>query len=240
MSMQPAANEFTTPPFTAPRWRSDRRARIVLVGGEKGGTGKTTLATNLSVMLAKQGRDVLLVDADPQASASSWCLFRDEAQLEPRVSSVQKLGKGLPFELKELANRYDDIIVDAGGRDSVELRGGMSIADLMISPLQASSLDIWTLRPLIDLVGQAESFNPDLQVKVLINRAPTNAFSRDAQAAGEVIADFENLEVFRTELHERTSYRRATGQGKVVDEWDDPKAIAEMKALFEEIFGNGR
>ncbi len=97
------------------------KGRIILVGGEKGGTGKTTIATNLAVMRAAAGRDVVLIDTDPQGSASGWCYTRDEAGLAPRIASVQKFGKGLARELEDLSMRYQDIIVDAGGRDSVKL-----------------------------------------------------------------------------------------------------------------------
>jgi len=97
---------------------------IILIGGEKGGTGKTTIATNLAAMRALAGRDVLLIDTDPQGSANYWAQSRDELEITPRVSCVQKFGKGLPAEVKDLAKRYQDIIIDAGGRDSVELQIG--------------------------------------------------------------------------------------------------------------------
>ena len=98
---------------------------IILIGGEKGGTGKTTIATNLAAMRALAGRDVLLIDTDPQGSANYWVQSRDEEKITPRVACIQKFGKGLPAEVKDLAHRYQDIIIDAGGRDSVELRSAL-------------------------------------------------------------------------------------------------------------------
>lgn len=88
---------------------------MLLVGGEKGGTGKTTLAVNLASMRACHGRDVLLVDTDPQGSASYWAQTRVDDGRLARVSSVQKFGKGLVAALKDLSLRYEDVIVDAGG-----------------------------------------------------------------------------------------------------------------------------
>ena len=61
---------------------------IVLIGGEKGGTGKTTLATNLAQMRAARGRDVLLVDTDKQESASAWASLRAEEGIEPTITAV--------------------------------------------------------------------------------------------------------------------------------------------------------
>ena len=66
---------------------------IVLIGGEKGGTGKTTIATNLAAMRALAGRDVLLIDTDPQGSANYWAQSRDEEGITPRVACIQKFGK---------------------------------------------------------------------------------------------------------------------------------------------------
>ena len=136
---------------------------IVLVGGEKGGTGKTTLATNLSAVRAWEGRDVLLVDTDVQGSASFWAASRDERGGKvPRVACIQKFGKGLQTELTDLAGRYDDVIVDAGGRDSVELRAGLVVAEKAFVPIQASQFDIWTLERMDKLVAQGQGFNPSL------------------------------------------------------------------------------
>src|SRR5512143_948356 len=116
---------------------------ITLIGGEKGGTGKTTLAVNLAALRTLQGRDVLLIDTDIQASASYWTQSRDEAEVQPRVACIQKFGKGLQTEVQDLARRYQDIIIDAGGRDSVELRIGLVVAKRAFIPIQSSQFDIW-------------------------------------------------------------------------------------------------
>ena len=100
---------------------------IVLFGGEKGGTGKTTLAINTAAMLAREGKDVLLLDTDRQGTASFWAVVREESETEPRISCVQKFGKGLAAQVRDLAGRYDEIIIDAGGRDSMELRYGLGV-----------------------------------------------------------------------------------------------------------------
>src|SRR6516165_3285835 len=101
---------------------------IVLVGGEKGGVGKTTLAVNLAAMRARAQHDVLLADADKQASANLWANIRDQEKVDPPVRCVQKRGKGLAADVRDLATRYEDIVIDAGGQDSIELRAAMTIA----------------------------------------------------------------------------------------------------------------
>lgn len=215
-----------------------RKARIIVVGGEKGGTGKTTTAVNLAVCLARHGSDVLLVDTDLQGSASQWVAFRDQAHCEPRVPAVSKMGSSLPQDLLGLAERYDDIIVDAGGRDTTELRSAMVVADLMISPLQASSFDIWTLESLNKLYKQAKAINQNLEIMVLINRGSTNRGSQDSQQAREMISkEMPDFRIADAEVHERVAYRRSAADGlSVIEQNDDEKAKAEIEALFKEVY----
>lgn len=210
---------------------------IVLVGGEKGGTGKTTLATNLAAMRAAQKRDVLLIDTDPQGSASLWTEIRAESADVVRVGSIQKFGKGLAGEIRDLVGRYEDIVIDAGGRESIDLRAALTVADIAILPVQASQFDLWTIEKMSDLVGQAQAFNPNMRPLVVISRASTNTGSRDVEAARELIAEYPALECAETVIRDRVSFRRAAGDGKsVVELATDEKAAAEMQKLFGEIF----
>jgi len=126
---------------------------IITLGAEKGGVGKTTLAVNLAAQRTLEGHDVLLVDTDLQISASFWSQRRDEAGLQPRVACIQKFGKGLQAELRDLATRYEDILVDVGGRESVELNASLVVADRVYIPIQASQFDMWTLDRMDELVA---------------------------------------------------------------------------------------
>ena len=212
--------------------------RIVLIGGEKGGPGKTTIAVNLAVARALDGHDVLLVDTDLQGSASDWISARDGSGVLPRIASVQKFGKGLARELEDLVDRYGDIIVDAGGRDSVELRAAMTKADIMVAPIQASSFDLWTLRRLDELVRQAQGFNEKLRVIILISRASTNTFISDTRDAEDLVSEYENFSLAYHPIRERISFRRSVGQGMGIIEYRpiDKKAIKEINSLYKEIY----
>lgn len=211
---------------------------IILVGGEKGGTGKTTLATNLAAIRALVGRDVLLIDTDPQGSANYWAQSRDEENITPRVACVQKFGKGLPAEVKDLANRYEDIVIDAGGRDSVELRSALVIAEKIYIPIQPSQFDIWTLNQMDELVETAKAFNPELQAQVLISRSSTNPSVRESDDTRKLLDDFANLDLANVIIRDRIAYRKAAKDGLAVTELKpkDPKAVDEMQSLYKEVF----
>lgn len=216
------------------------KRRIILVGGEKGGTGKTTLATNLAAMRAADGRDVLLVDADQQGSASGWASTRGENGIEPRVACVQKFGMALSRELTDMIGRYEDIIVDAGGHDSVELRSASTVATTLVSPIQASQFDLWTINPLQEMIIQAQAHNPNLNVLVLMSRAPTNPNIKDVEEAAQLIKEAEGLKLANSVICERMIFRRAAGAGKSVVEHgpQSDRGVAEMIALYNEVYGS--
>ena len=211
---------------------------IILIGGEKGGTGKTTLAVNLAALRALQGRDVLLIDTDIQASASYWAQSRDEAGTQPRVACIQKFGKGLQTEVRDLAKRYKDLIIDAGGRDSLELRAALVAADRVYIAIQPSQFDIWTLGRMDDLVKTAQGFNPTLQAWVVISRASTNPSVSEVAEARNLLADFEHVQLSSVVIRDRIAYRKAARDGLSVEELKptDSKAGEEMQALFQEVF----
>ena len=213
---------------------------IILIGGEKGGTGKTTLATNLAAMRALEGRDVLLIDTDPQGSANYWVQSRDEENIAPRVACIQKFGQGLVTEVKDLATRYEDIIIDAGGRDSTELRSALVVTEKVYIPIQPSQFDIWTLNQMDELVETAKAFNGELRAKVIISRSSTNPSVNESDETKKLLSDFDNLGLVSTVIRDRIAYRKAAKDGLAITELKpkDPKAVGEIESLYKEVFGD--
>jgi len=211
---------------------------IVLFGGEKGGSGKTTIATNIAAIRTTVSSDVLLIDTDRQSTASFWCGVREDKGITPRVASVQKYDKAVRTEVKELNKKYKDIIIDAGGRDSPELRGALVVCDIAIFPLRPSQFDLWTLGRLNTLVEQATEINEGLRAYVVINQASPNPVVKEVEETKEFIQEFENLHIFDSVIRERISFRRAAINGMSVTEFkpEDNKAIEEMMNLYGEIY----
>ncbi len=213
---------------------------VVLFGGEKGGTGKTTLATNMAAMLALQGKDVLLLDTDRQGTASFWATVREETEVEPRVACVQKFGKGLATQILDLAERYEEVIIDAGGRDSMELRYALGVCDRAYLPIQPFQFDIWTIRQMDDLVDMAGAINGNLQASIVLNRVSTNPSVKEDQETREFFREegFINLTLLACVLRDRIAFRKSARDGLSVVEWKrDRKAASEMNQLFCEVYG---
>lgn len=211
---------------------------IILIGGEKGGPGKTTIATNIAVMRTKKNNDLLLIDTDRQPTASYWCTVREDNDINPRISSVQKFDKSVRTETLALKEKYQDIIIDAGGRDSPELRSALLVADKAVFPLRPSQFDLWTLARLNKLVEDAMQINEKLEAYIVINQAPTNPSITEVDDAKKIIPEFENLKLMKTVIYERISFRKAAIYGMSVIEHkpEDLKAIEEIKKLYKEIF----
>lgn len=211
---------------------------IVLIGGEKGGTGKTTIVTNLAAIAVNNEKDLLLVDTDKQGSASAWASIRDEDEKTKRVHCVQKFGDSVAKEIRSLNNKFHDILIDAGGQNSQELRGAMLVADKMYIPIQAAQFDVWTLGVMDKLVSQAKIMNEKLKAYVVINRGTTNPSIGEVDEVISVIEEFESLELSPCILRERIAFRKAARGGLSVTEMlkSDPKANQEILEIYKEVF----
>lgn len=207
---------------------------IRLIGSQKGGPGKSTIATNLAVAYARAGRDVALVDGDRQRSTARWYADRVENGHEPAIACLEKLDN-MRETLIDLNGRYDEVIVDVAGRDSKEMRTAMLAAHQMIVTVRPSQLDLDTLDHMSEVVADAQIYNPHLEVFGLITQAPTHPGVSESTDAGEYFADFPALPPLRTVIYERKAYRDVIPEGLGVLEWTNRKAAAEITALMEEI-----
>lgn len=210
---------------------------IVVIGGIKGGSGKTTVATNMAVMLAIKGRDVLLIDADDQESANDFTNLRNDQYPDGAgYTSIKLNGPAVRTQTLRMAEKYEDIIIDTGGRDTTSQRAALSVADLILVPFVPRSFDVWTLEKVASLVGEMRTANPDLKAFAFINRADPRGQDND-EAAG-IIKETEELAFIDTPLGSRKAFSNAAAKGLAVieDKPKDSKATAEIEALFRYIF----
>lgn len=210
---------------------------ITIVGGTKGGSGKSTIATNLAVMLAAAGRDVLLVDADDQETATDFTAMRNEAKPSGAgYTCVALTGRSVLTEVRRLAPKYQEIIIDTGGRDTVSQRAALAVCDTYLVPFAPRSFDVWTLDKVAALVEEARAINPDFRALAFINRA--DAQGKENAEAAALLSKTPAIELIPTPIGNRKAFANAASQGLAVTELRPPdtKAVQEIGILFRYLF----
>lgn len=210
---------------------------IYVLGGIKGGSGRSTISEHLTVWLARQGADVLLIDADEQGTVSDFTAWREHT-LDGQVgyTLVQLVGANLRKQVETMKPKYDHIVIDTGGRDTTSQRAALIVADIALIPIQPRSHDVWTLTKLLELLGeiQASRIEP-LVVYSFLNRADIT--SADNRQTAEALSDMPDLGFVPHEIKNRKAYPNAGAKGLTVGEMDvpDSKAINEINSLFNSI-----
>lgn len=212
---------------------------ILVVGNTKGGVGKTTTGVEIAIERAKVGRRVLVVDGDRQATAQKALAIRDEAGVAPAIACATYFdGPVLRSQVLIQKDLYDDIIIDAGGRDSTALRAAMSLADVLLIPFEPRSFEVWALEDVAALVDEVRSVRDGLRVCAFLNKAEPGVLSTDNRDAAAALAEYPQIEYLPTMLRRRKAYSNAAGSGLSVSEMraKDPKAVAELRALISAVF----
>mgnify|MGYP003375926062 CR=1 FL=1 len=208
---------------------------VYTIGGIKGGSGKTTIATNLAVLLASMKRDILLIDADDQESATDFTAFRNQTLGDLNFTAVKITGNEIGKQVQRLASKYDDIIIDVGGRDTTSQRSALVVSNVALFPFVGRAVDIWTLDKLNDLLEQVSSFNPNLLALTFINKA--DHAGRNKEDASSILQTSNNLKFINTPIGNRIIFGNAIAMGLGVIEYKptDEKAVFEIKALYEAV-----
>lgn len=208
----------------------------IVVGGIKGGSGKTTVATNFAVLSARD-QDVLLIDADDQETATDFTVLRNERRVDGAGYTCIKLtGAAVRTETQRLAQKYATILIDTGGRDTTSQRAALTVADILLVPFVPRSFDLWTLEKVSSLVAEMRTANPDLMAYVFLNRADPRG--QDNEESVEMLKEAPGLEFIQTPLGTRKAFSNAAAQGLSVVELkpQDSKASEELLTLYQRVF----
>lgn len=189
---------------------------------QKGGAGKTTLATNMAVAATQAGEKVLIIDTDPQNSASRWWERREEeapalVRLKPdEVSEGIKLAKD---------NGYTLVIIDTAGRESLQDNQAVLAATFCLVPCQPSLADIEAVYPTVDLLKRNNK-----NYAFVLTRCPP--VGQDQVSAREGLSALGL--VAKPFTVERKAYKLAYATGEGVNEYDaKDKASDEVTALYK-------
>ena len=167
---------------------------ILVVGSTKGGSGKTTLATNLAVLRTARRRSVLLIDGDKQENSLSFTQLRDDNLGNIGFAAVSLRNRLLSAQGADLAAKYDDTIIDVGGQDNLSLRAALLIAETVLVPVQPRTYDILAFQQTLEIIEDARAGNPhEIRVCTILNMA--DPAGRDNEEALEFLKGIEGIEV---------------------------------------------
>lgn len=214
-------------------------AMIFTFGHTKGGVGKSTIALNFAIERIRAGVDVLLIDGDPrQTSLSKAIAIRNESGQAPAVPCiVLDDARALRQQVALLRPKYQDILIDVGGKDSQALRAALTVTDLLILPVAPESVELWAIDDLLDVITDAQALHT-FGVLALLNRA--KVAGRDNEEARALLAEYPELTLLAPSLGQRSVFGSAFGRGQSVVEYRprNTKAIAELRDVMNAILSN--
>lgn len=206
---------------------------VVTIGNQKGGTGKTTIATNMAVLSAIKNKKTLLIDADSQSSSMDFRGLRKNDSNS--VQAVQITKPTIHTDIRTFDN-FDNIFIDAGGRDSETFRSAIMACDFLLVPVTPSAYDVWSSEETFKVLRQARIYRK-IKAAIVLNQVVKNTnISQDVQRVLRDIAKEYNLKICKTILYSRVAYRESVSLGKGVCEYTQKsKAGIEIQKLYKEV-----
>jgi chromosome partitioning protein len=203
--------------------------RVISVLNQKGGAGKTTIATHLATALRLAGHTVLLVDSDPQGSARDWAAVREDHPL----SVVGMDRPTIERDLKSIAP-VDFVIIDGAPQAADLAVSAIKASDFALIPVQPSPYDIWATSDLVDLVKQRiEITDGRLQAAFVVSRAITGTYI-GKEITG--ILEGYGLPVLQSRIHQRVNYPgTAAGGSTILEDFPESEGAKEINQLMHEL-----
>ncbi len=203
--------------------------KVISVLNQKGGAGKTTIATHLATALRLAGHTVLLVDSDPQGSARDWAAVREDHPL----SVVGMDRPTIERDLKSIAP-VDFVIIDGAPQAADLAVSAIKASDFALIPVQPSPYDIWATSDLVDLVKQRiEITDGRLQAAFVVSRAIKG--TNIGKEISGILGGY-GLPVLQSRIHQRVNYPgTAAGGSTILEDFPESEGAKEINQLMHEL-----
>ncbi len=197
---------------------------------EKGGAGKTTMATNVACGIQARGLKVLLADSDPQGSARDWNAA-NEGSLIPVIGLDRET---LATDIKAVTSGYDIIIIDGAPQLTRMAAAAVKASDIVLIPVQPSPYDVWASSNLVGIIKDKHEISPGVpRVAFIISRAiKRSILSREVT---DTLAEY-NLPVFKSYTTQLVAYPSTALKGETVLSLKGSEAAKEINTIVDEIF----
>jgi len=202
---------------------------IISFVNQKGGVGKTTAAINLASSLVRKNNNLVLIDADPQGSATTWHSIEDNQAFE----IIDHPGELTRADIETMETAYEYVIIDAPPAVDDKVVTILKASDLAILPVTPSSLDLWSCKETLDTMETKSEALLNGKVRLLINRKiPGTRVGREVRQALEKF----DTPIFETELCQRVAYIDAMRYGVSVMQFAPySKAAGEIEQWGQEV-----
>lgn len=202
---------------------------IISVLNQKGGSGKTTISSNLAHAIACDGHKVLLVDSDPQGSLRDWN-EANEGELLPVIGLDRET---LPKDLKAISDGYDFVVIDGAPQIAKMSVAAVKAANLVLIPVQPSPYDIWACADLVDIITARQEVTEGKPLAYfIISRAIKN--TKLGNEIKQALADYE-LPVMKMFTTQKVAYPTTAAEGKTVFNEKNSSAAKEITAIKNEV-----
>ena len=208
-------------------------SKVITVANQKGGVGKSTSACNLAVCAVKDGKNVLIIDADVQGSSISFRAVRELDDLK----AISIIKPTIHKDIKAF-DSFDVIIIDAGGKDDELFRSSIlaAIGGLVLIPILPSQYDVWATEDTLKVI-EFVKVGYELDACAVFNQTIQNTIvSQEARVVLEELAEKSDVKILETTLFSRVDYKKSISLGQSVEEYAPKgKAAMEIGSLYAEI-----
>ena len=205
--------------------------KVVAVLNQKGGSGKSTIATNLARALQRRECRVMVADCDAQGTARDWALSAPDGQAVPHVAGHER--PVLEKQLPDVSASFDVCVIDGAAKIERLSVSAIKAADVVLIPVQPSAADLWAAEDLVELIRARRELTGSPEAAFVVSRAVVG--TRVAGAAAEALERF-GLPLLEGRTHQRVAYTEAMGQGRGVQDLDDAsKASREIDRITDEV-----